>query len=121
MATNDVLPGFRPPLPPPIAEQIDALRAFIVRKTPDNGERAHNIGRLDDIAHALRIAEGDRERSHTIGHRIRAQRDDAEGDLEAIAGILLRHQPAGSPPPGGVVALAEWVVSTLATRAKAAP
>lgn len=36
-----------------------------------------------------------------------------ESDLAAVMSLLQRHQPGGSPPPGGPVILAGWIIDEL--------
>lgn len=40
----------------------------------------------------------------------------AEKELGNVMGTIQRHQPGGSPPPGGSMALTDWVLSSLSAR-----
>lgn len=37
-----------------------------------------------------------------------------ERELSAVTGVVQKHQPGGSPPPGGIAELTAWVLAELA-------
>lgn len=95
-------------------ERLRELRAWARPRVGSLSGAEVIVGAVDEL---LELREHFRSGTNPEIQRLTKCYDDLREEWLQLLGLLQRYQPDGSPPPGGGLAIAQWILESLDRRA----